>query len=302
MYHLATIFPIVRRWQKLRLPRDTILYLWVVLNELLLGAETFSAHIISGTIVKYEWTPIIFGIVSALLLLAAGIMIFVQRWRFWGSILGTTVLLISIAVGLTGEYLHLVSALLPSGPPGQRVTIGLLVGIPPVIAPLTFALIGVLGILALWREQPLDSGRLVLPAGRRLQLPFSKGQTYFLLAGLGILSSLASSVLDHALAGFENPWLWVPAAVGVFGTIAAIALGFTQEPTRGDLVTYLGAMLLLLIIGPIGTWLHILSDLTAQGQFVLERVIHGAPIMAPLLFSNMGLLGILVLLDPTPSA
>jgi hypothetical protein len=107
-----------------------------------------------------------------------------------------------------------------------------------------------------------------------------------------------SSVLDHARTNFENPWLWVPTAAGVFGTVVAVTLGTIDRPTRADLMTYLGAMLLLIVVGVAGAVLHISQDLVAQGSIVLERFLRGAPVLAPLLFSNMGALGLISLLDP----
>ena len=58
-------------------------------------------------------------------------------------------------------------------------------------------------------------------------------------------------------------------------------------------------MLLLIVVGVIGAVLHIDNNLTSEGTIVGERFIRGAPFLAPLLFSNMGLLGLIVLLDPT---
>ena len=45
--------------------------------------------------------------------------------------------------------------------------------------------------------------------------------------------------------------------------------------------------------------LHILLNLTTEGLVIQERFIRGAPFLAPTLYANMGLLGLLVLLDPT---
>ena len=45
-----------------------------------------------------------------------------------------------------------------------------------------------------------------------------------------------------------------------------------------------------------------LDDLTASGAFLVERFIRGAPFLAPLLFANMGSLGLFVLLGPEETA
>ena len=69
---------------------------------------------------------------------------------------------------------------------------------------------------------------------------------------------------------------------------------------RGDLLTYLVTMGLMILVGLIGAGLHVVHDLTGQGVFLVERAIRGAPLMAPLLFANMGALGVLILLHPKP--
>ena len=151
---------------------------------------------------------------------------------------------------------------------------------------------------AVWIEEPPDSGRLRLLAGRHIHLPYSKTRAFFFIVGLGTLATVISSVLDHARTGFVNPWLWVPTAAGVFGTVVAVTLAALDHPSRADLIIYTSAMLLLIVVGVVGAVLHVLDNLTAGGVVVVERFIRGAPFLAPLLFSNMGMLGLITLLSP----
>ncbi len=299
MYHLATVFPPVRRF-RLPLSRDQLMLLMAAINLIFLGIDIYLAHSISGTIVPNEWIPIIFGPVGGLLLLVAGLL--ATKRRPLATVIANIVFLCSIVVGLLGAYFHLVRAALPTAPVGQRVSVNLLVWAPPILGPLTFSLVGVLGISAAWLENPPDSGRLALLAGRHVQLPFSKTRAYFFWVGLGTLATVISSVLDHVRTNFENPWLWVPAAVGVFGVVVAVTLGAIERPTRADLITYTVAMLLLIVVGVVGALLHVNANLTAGGTVVPERFIRGAPFLAPLLFSNVGVLGLIALLDPTEKA
>ena len=53
-----------------------------------------------------------------------------------------------------------------------------------------------------------------------------------------------------------------------------------------------------IIIGLIGLVLHVQADLTSQSVIVPERFLRGAPPLAPLLFANMGIVGLAVLLPP----
>jgi hypothetical protein len=296
MGQLATIFPPLQRTRRLPLSRDQLMLLMAATNEIFLGIDTYLAHSISGTIRPYEWIPIIFGPIAGALLLLAGLI--ALRRRPLATVIASVTLLASIGVGLLGAYFHWARAILPSGPPGQQVTVTLLVWAPPILAPLTFALVGLLGISAAWIEDPVDSGVLSLLMGRHIRLPYSKTRAYFFMVGLGTLATVVSSVLDHARTNFENPWLWVPTVAGVFGTAVALMLGALDRPTRADLITFVATMLLLIAVGVVGALLHVSFDLIAEGTVVVERFIRGAPFLAPLLFSNMGTLGLIVLLDP----
>ncbi len=269
-------------------------------NEIFLGLDIYLAHSISGTIVPNEWIPIIFGPLAGAMLLVAGLI--ALRKRPLATLLATIVFLASIVVGLLGAYFHWLRAILPYALPGQRVSIDLLVWAPPILGPLTFSLVGLLGISAAWVEDPPDSGTLILFGGRRLQLPYSKTRAYFFMVGMGTLATLISSVLDHARVQFQNPWLWIPTLAGVIGTVAAVALGALDRPTRTDLALYALSMVLLVVVGVVGAVLHIDVNLTARGTVVGERFLRGAPVLAPLLFADMGTLGLLVLLDPRERA
>lgn len=295
MYLLAELFPSIRRF-KLPVSRDQAMLILLAVMEIAMGVEVYSGHLISGTIVPNEWIPIIYGPLAGGLLIAAGLI--ARRHRPQATLIATLTFLGSILVGLLGAFFHLQRAVMPDAPIGQWINMDLLIWAPPIIAPLMFALIGVLGISAVWIEKPVDSGNLILFGGRSLQLPYSKTRAFFFWTGLAMLATVISSVLDHARAGFHNPWLWIPTAVGILATGVTVFMGYLEKPSRADLAVYLGVMALLIILGPIGAWLHIQADLTSRGQVVIERLIKGAPVMAPLLFSNMGVLGLIILLDP----
>lgn len=295
MYHLAAVFPFLRR---IRIPlnRDQLMLLMLALNELLLGFETYSAHIISGTIVPREWIPILFGPVAGLALIAFGF--FALRGKRLALLITYAAFLASIIVGLLGGYYHILRSAMPWAPAGEKVSALLFIWGPPLLAPFTFALVGVLGIITVWTESPVDSGKLVLFGGLKVSLPLSKTRAYILLIGAGCLATLLSGVMDHARTNFTNYWLWLPTVVGVFTSVVAISLGMIERPSRFDLTTYTAAMLLMIITGILGTYLHYGHDLTSQGTLVLERFIRGAPLLAPLLYADMGSLGLIALFDP----
>lgn len=294
MGYLAKLFPVLER-VKLPLNRDQIMLLMAATNEIFLGVDIYLAHSISGTIVPNEWIPIIFGPIAGIVLLVAGLV--AQRKRQLATIVANIIFIASIAVGLLGAYFHFVRAILPDAPPGEKIAMDLLVWAPPVIGPLMFSLVGLIGISAVWIEDPPDSGRLVLLGKKRLQLPYSKTRAFFFMVSLGVLATLLSSVLDHARTPFTNPWLWAPVAVGVFGVITAFLLGIIEQPSRADIATYFGAMVLLIVVAVVGLVLHIQLNLTSEGIVVQERFVRGAPFMAPLLFADIGMIGLIALLD-----
>ncbi len=71
-----------------------------------------------------------------------------------------------------------------------------------------------------------------------------------------------------------------------------------RQLTAEDVTVYITAMVLLIVVGMIGAYFHIQADLTSQSTIVPERFLRGAPFMSPLLFSNMGIVGLLALLSP----
>ncbi len=293
-YPLAEVFPWVRR-ARVPFSRDQLFLLMAAVNEFFLGVDTLLAHMTSGTIVPREWIPILFGPIASVLLLAAGLI--ARRRRMTANLLATAVFFASMVVGLLGTYFHLVRAILPNAPAGEQVSLSLLVWAPPILGPITFALVGLLGLSAAWQEEPAGSGVLVLPGARRLRMPYSKTRAYFLLMGFGMLITVVSSVLDHSRTGFANPWLWLPTVTGVFATAVTFTMGFLERIEPNDTVTYVAAMLLMLVVGATGAGLHALTNLGTRGAIVGEQFLHGAPLLAPLLFANMGMLGLIVLAE-----
>jgi hypothetical protein len=112
---------------------------------------------------------------------------------------------------------------------------------------------------------------------------------------MGCLATVISSVLDHARTHFENPWLWIPTAVGVFTTVVAAGLGAVERPQRADILIYAVAMLLMIGTGS-SSFLHINDNLTQWGRSS-ANALSARPFIA-LLFANMGTLGLIALLDP----
>ena len=283
---------------RLRLPlsRDQCFLLLAAFNQLFIALDIYLAHSLNGTIKASEWIPVVYGGLAGLALLLAGLIALRdRRLAVW---LANIVFVIGIAVGLLGAYFHLRRTTLLDDGFFSLEAVSVLVWAPPVMGPLFFILISALGICAAWLEMPADSGRLRVMGGRWLPLPYSKTRAYMWITAMFIIATLISSVLDHARLDFDNAWVWLPVAAALFGMTTCLFLGCVSKPSAGDIVTHASAMLLLILVGMVGFVLHGGSSLTASGAIVAERFLRGSPLLAPLLFCNVGLMGWLALLDP----
>ncbi len=278
------------------LSRDQIVLLLAAVNEIFLGIDIYLAHNISGSIVTGEWIPIIFGPAAGVMLILAGALAIKRRGT--ATVLANATFLASAVVGFMGVYYHLERAALPVGPLAERVSTRLLVWGPPFVGPVMFIVVALWGISAVWIEDPPESGRLRILGGAHLRLPLAKTRAYLLIVGLAAIGTTVAAVFDHARTGFENPYLWLPTVLGVLGAVAALVLAAIPRPRRSDIAGYVAAMLLLIATGVLGAALHIGDNLTSRGVIVAERFISGAPFMAPLLFANTGVFGLVALLDP----
>ena len=85
----------------------------------------------------------------------------------------------------------------------------------------------------------------------------------------------------------------------MFATAVSAGMGaISRELTPEDVTIYIAAMVMLIVVGMVGAYFHIQADLTSQSTIVPERFLRGAPFMSPLLFSNMGIVGLFALLSP----
>jgi hypothetical protein len=110
----------------------------------------------------------------------------------------------------------------------------------------------------------------------------------FLALG-GFAGNFVFSVTDHAQNGFFRQTEWIPVIS------SALAVGFLIVPlmmqvSRAYLRACAMVMVLQAVVGIAGFVLHVNADLHAVGPTLFERIVHGAPIFAPMLFPNLALL------------
>jgi len=120
----------------------------------------------------------------------------------------------------------------------------------------------------------------------------------FVFVGLGFLGAVIAAFLDHARLGFVPSYTLIPI---VSGTLAAVTCFYmaSGQPNRTETTICLSVLALNLLVGLLGFGFHLLGDLAGTQTIVWTRMLYRNPLLGPLLFSNLALLGGLSLL-PEP--
>jgi hypothetical protein len=241
---------------------------FVILNVGFLTFDIFLAHSVNQFRNHAEYIPFFFS-ASAPLILAFGLAVR-YRWTAVWKDLGYFIGWIAVLVGLTGVVLHLESHFF------YERTIRSLTYSAPFAAPLAYTGLGFLLIMnRMLDPDTADWAKWVL----------------FLTFG-GFVGNFIFSLADHAGNGFFNPFEWVPVVA------SAIAIGFIAVPLVMRVsrpYIDLCAVILLLEAG-VGLWgfiLHSAGNLRGPSVHAFDNFIYGAPPMAPLLFPNLMVLGII---------
>jgi hypothetical protein len=244
--------------------------LFVLANFAGLILDIFLAHSENHFRRESEYVPLVF---SAAATVTLACVIPLRRtwpavWRDVGHLVGWG----AVAVGLGGVILHLDSRFF------YDRTIQSLTYAAPFAAPLAYTGLGLLLLV----------NRIVEPD------TLEWAQWVLLLALGGFAGNFVFSLTDHAQNAFFNPLEWIPVVT------SALAVGFLLVPFVVRItVPYLLLCALVLalqaLVGIAGFVLHSAADLRQPGATLFERVLSGAPPMAPLLFPNLVLLSAIAL-------
>ena len=246
--------------------------LWVeaftILNIGFLTFDIYLAHSVNQFRNRAEYIPLLFSATAPLVLIVALVQRTRRRmlWKILGFIVGGA----AILVGLAGVILHLESSFF------YERTIRSLTYSAPFAAPLAYTGLGFLLVM----NRMVDSESV---EWARWILLFTMG---------GFIGNFIFSLADHAGNGFFFAVEWVPVAA------SALAVGFLAVPlvmqvTR--LFIDVGAAILVLqaAVGVWGFVLHTMGNLQGPSVHAFDNFIYGAPPMAPLLFPNLMVLGII---------
>ena len=292
----GTLIPGIGEFQ-LPLNRNDLLLMLVAFNEIGIGFETYLAHLISGNVKPAEAIPVIFGPLAGVVLLAALFLRIRHNAITTSTLIIIGVASLSVCVGILGSAFHWERALAPNVLPGSRLRWDWIIYAPPVAGPLAFAGVGLMAIIAALEDTKPETGRLTLPGVLSFRTPLTQTKQLLWLVALGLAAATVSAFLDHGRTEFENVFVWIPSVLGLFATITTVLLSLYPERTSADYFIFFWTMMLMVAMGILGMGLHLNAYLPegAAGGINTERLIRGAPVLAPMLFANMGMLGIITM-------
>lgn len=247
-----------------------LLEVFVILNLAFLTLDIYFAHSVNQFRSQPEYIPLIFSAVTPPVLVFA--LAVRHRWQAVWRDLGYLVAWSAVVIGLIGVILHLESHFF------YERTLRSLTYSAPFAAPLAYTGLGFLLIM----------NRMVDPK------TLEWAQWVLLLALGGFVGNFVFSLTDHAGNGFFNPLEWVPVVASSFA-VGFLAVPLIMRVSR----QYINVCGIILIFeAGIGLWgfmLHAEANLRGPSVHPFDNFVYGAPAMAPLLFPNLVVLGILAL-------
>lgn len=267
---------------RLRWAHDAQLWveLFVTANLAILAADIYLAHSVNHFQKAAEYIPLYFSIgapmVLGILIALRWILGLQSAWRDVGYLIGG----LAILVGLGGVLYHLESRFFLDR------TLKSLTYAAPFAAPLAYTGLGFLLLM----------NRMV--AARSAEW----ARWVILLALGGFFGNFVLSLTDHASNGFFARTEWIPVISSAFATgFLLIPLAITV--TRRFLDVCLVVMLGQAFVGVLGFWFHMRANLIEPGHDLFDKLVNGAPPMAPLLFPNLvglALIGLWALIPHVP--
>lgn len=256
--------------------------LFVTANLAILAADIYIAHSVNQFQKSAEYIPLGFSIgappVLALLIGFCWIWKVRRPWHDAGFLFGG----LAILVGLGGVLYHLESRFFLDR------TLKSLTYAAPFAAPLAYTGLGFLLLV----------NRMVAPRTAE----WARWVIFMALGGF--FGNFVLSLTDHAENGFFMYTEWIPVISSALATgflIVAILLPIT----RRFLDLCVAVMIVQGLVGVIGFWFHVQANLMEPGSSVWDKLVNGAPPLAPLLFPNLvglALIGIWSLIPHVPES
>lgn len=252
-------------------PRQMLLF-FIGFSFAVTALDVAMCHSQNNFIPKYEWIPIIYALAAAVVTFS---YLFkptskVIRHVYWKT------MVLGILVGIVGTLLHLFGNITVKE---QQVVNWLIYSIP-VFAPMAFAWMSLFGLA------------LINPTPQRLVR----------VVGLAFLITALTVGFDHAQTNFANLYSLIPLVAGLLAfTICWLtSIHLVDRPGEQPAINigianlYYAVMLMMIVVGMVGFYLHVVANLEATIVLLpIKRFLYHAPILGPLLFAQLGTLGIL---------
>ena len=274
---------------KLPVEKNRLLLILVGVNFVFTGLDVVLAHAVNDFVPSYELIPMIYAPLGAL---SSFMVALKSRPAKSIVIIHIFLMIIGVIVGVLGTAFHANQALNPLG----HLTWIWLTFASPVLAPLAFAGISLVGLYGVLEEIGGEPGLLEVPGLGTFKAPISRDRHFLWLVGLGFAASAITSIIDHGQYGYTFYKL-IPIAFGLFSTSVVMTLAVSKTWSRGDELTYFWIMIAAIVVGVLGFAFHLSGDLADNGQLSLERILVFAPVLAPMLYSDLGILGLIVVAD-----
>lgn len=277
IFHLANV--------GLPMEKNRLLLIFVGINLFFTGIDVALAHSINSFIPIYEWIPIYFFPLGAM---SCFIISFQPNPKKSYALIHIALMLIGILVGLIGMTFHMNAVLNPLG----HLSWAWLVFGSPILAPLAFSGISLLGLYAI-TEEVESPGVLKIPGLGLFHAPISRDKHFLWLVGLGFGASAVTSIIDHAQYGY-TAYKLIAIVFGLFATSVVLTVALSSHWSKKDELVYFWTMIAAIIVGVMGFGFHLSADLAGTGKISLERMLVFAPVFAPLLYSDLGMLGLII--------
>jgi hypothetical protein len=279
-----TVFQLARL--KLPMGKNRLLLILVGVNFVFTGLDVVLAHAVNNFVPSYELIPIIYAPLGAL---SSFIVALKSKPSKQIVLIHIFLMLLGVVVGVLGTAFHANEALNPLG----QLTWIWITFASPILAPLAFAGISLVGLYGVIEEVDGQPGLLEVPGLGTFKAPISRDRHFLWLVGLGFAASAITSIIDHGQYGYTIYKL-IPIILGLFSTSVVITLAVSKTWSRGDELIYFWTMIAAIIVGILGFAFHLSGDLSDNGQLSLERILVFAPILAPMLYSDLGVLGLII--------
>jgi hypothetical protein len=238
--------------------------MFVTINLAILAADIYIAHSVNHFQRWPEYIPLYFSLCAPVVL--AGVIALrwvwnvLAPWRDVGYLVGW----LSILVGLGGVLYHLESRFFLDR------TLQSLTYAAPFAAPLAYTGLGFL-----------------LLVNRMVVVRTSEWARWVILLALGgFFGNFVLSLTDHAANGFFAHTEWIPVISSAFAT-GFLVVPLVTPVTRRFLDVCLVVMMGQAAVGVLGFWFHVRANLVEPGVSWWDKLVNGAPPMAPLLFPNL---------------